>query len=173
LKNYPQISQADIKKKYPGSLLISVRERGPVAFVFQNDDYFYIDTERVAFEKISQPDDKKLKIINSADVSEIQPGSQAVDKSLLEQILKIESKFTQELKIQPKEAIILSEQRLNIKTAEGWEAYFNLKGDLDWQITELEIIIQNKIDPKERTNLEYIDLRFDRVFVFPEGLLAD
>ena len=69
--------------------------------------------------------------------------------------------------------IDVSEQRLNVKTVSGWEVYFNLKGDIDWQITELKTILENKIPPKNWRNLDYIDLRFDRVFVSPDGLMSD
>lgn len=173
LKNYPQIGLTEIKKEYPGALSVIVKERGPVAIFSQNENLFYIDEEGIAFEQFFQPDDQKIKIINAADVSEIKPGNRAIEKNLLSEILKIKDEFDRQLKIKPVEAIIISEQRLNIKTAEAWEAYFNLKGDLDWQIKELGVIIQNKIDPQKRTNLEYIDLRFDRVFVSPQGLLKN
>jgi len=61
-------------------------------------------------------------------------------------------------------AIIVSEERLNIAVSEGWEIYFNTEGDLDWQIKELWIVLEKQISPEKRKNLEYVDLRFSRVF---------
>ena len=58
----------------------------------------------------------------------------------------------------------VSEKRLNTKTSEGWEIYFNLKGDLNWQITELGLVSEKQIPLEDRGELEYIDLRFSRVY---------
>ena len=61
-------------------------------------------------------------------------------------------------------AVIVSEERLNVKTSEGWEIYFNTADDLDWQVQELALVLEKQITPEKRRNLEYIDLRFSRVY---------
>jgi len=58
------------------------------------------------------------------------------------------------------EVSIISEERLNAKTSEGWEIYFNLEGDINWQLTKLGAVLEKEIPPEKRENLEYIDLRF-------------
>ncbi len=58
---------------------------------------------------------------------------------------------------------------MNVNTADGWEVYFNPKGDLNWQITELAAILENRIPLEKRKNLKYIDLRFNKVYIFPEN----
>jgi len=53
---------------------------------------------------------------------------------------------------------------LDAETTEGWTVRFNLKGDLDWQVTELRLALEKQISPEKRKSLEYIDLRFSRVY---------
>ena len=61
--------------------------------------------------------------------------------------------------------MLVSNSRFNAKTQEGWEIYFNPKENLDWQLTELALVLKQKIPPDERKNLEYIDLRFNKVYI--------
>ena len=75
------------------------------------------------------------------------------------QILEIQSDL-KELKIGIDLAEIVNQQRVNIRTLEGWEVYFNLEDGVSQQIFNLDIVLKEKISPEERENLEYVDLRF-------------
>lgn len=166
--NFPLIEKAVIKKDLPDCLMIFVQERVPVAVIVLGDNYNYIDREGVVFEKISEPDSEKIKITNQMSSFEIKLGEKVLDKNLLSEILKIQKWLNKESQVISDKAVLVSEQRLDIKTAEGWSVYFNLKGDIDWQLTELKTILEVKFTPEKRKNLQYIDLRFDKVFVFPQ-----
>lgn len=150
-----------------------IEERKLAATLCQDKRCFFVDKNGIAYEEISEANYQGPKIKNQILLSEIKLGENAVIVDLMAQILKIYSKLSDDLKITLQEFDIASEQRLNVKTAGGWEIYFNLKGDIHWQITELKTILENKIPPKNWKNLEYIDLRFDRVFVSPVGLISD
>lgn len=173
IKNFPRIEKISLQKDLLDKLVVAVEERKPVALLCQGEKCFFLDKNGVAFEETSGADFQGPKIESQIFLSEIKPGVIVVESNLMAQILKINSKFRDDLKIDLQEFDIASEQRLNVKTASGWEIYFNLKGDIDWQITELKTILENKILPKNWKNLDYIDLRFDRVFVSPEGLLTN
>lgn len=168
LENYPLIKEVTVKKDLPDSLLITVKERSPAAILAWGDGYYYIDEEGIAFEKIPGKDQKNLEIINQASSLEVKLGQEALGGDLLSRILKIKNEFNKDLQLPLEKAVVVSEQRLDIKTTEGWTAYFNLKGDMDWQLTELKAVLEIKIPPQKRRNLQYIDLRFDKVFVFPQ-----
>jgi hypothetical protein len=58
------------------------------------------------------------------------------------------------------EISIISNERLNIKTFEGWLIYFNPKEDLDWQTQKLDLVLEKQIPLEKREELEYIELRF-------------
>jgi hypothetical protein len=91
-------------------------------------------------------------------------GEKVIDEKILEFILNSDNKLKEELKINIIEFDLLSQERLNVKTEEGWEIYFDLKGDLNWQTEKLTLVLENEIPPEKRGDLEYIDLRFTRVY---------
>ncbi|MFH1894420.1 MAG: FtsQ-type POTRA domain-containing protein [Patescibacteria group bacterium] len=173
IKNFPQIEKISVQKNLPDKLAVSVEERKPVALLCQGEKCFLVDKNGAAFEETSEADYQGPKIKSQILLSEIKPGEIVIESNLMAQILKINSKLKDDLKIALQEFDIASEQRLNVRTLGGWEAYFNLKGDIDWQIIELKTILENKIPPGNWGNLDYIDLRFDRVFVSPDGLMSD
>lgn len=184
LENFTQITNVNIKKDFPDALIVEIEERKPVAIFCQTqqdqatssgqmvlgqyEKNFFIDREGVIFEESLEPDSQRVKIKNQSLSSEIKLGEKAVDEKILSQILDIELKLEKELKVALEEITVVSEQRLNAKTKEGWEIYFNLKGDLSWQITKLGAVLENKIPFQKRKNLKYIDLRFEKIYISPE-----
>jgi hypothetical protein len=61
--------------------------------------------------------------------------------------------------------LLFSEDKLIIKTAEGWEIYFTLQKDSDWQIAKLNAVLEEVVTAERRGDLEYIEVRFsNRVF---------
>ncbi|MEA3293282.1 MAG: cell division protein FtsQ/DivIB [Patescibacteria group bacterium] len=178
LMKFPQISKIDLKRDFPNTITAKIEERRPVAYWSQNSDYFYIDKEGVIFDLVKgdifdkSEKNKNLLFVKIKDlnnfVENIQLGEKVIEKERLNQILKIESVFKKEIKIQIETASIISERRLDVKLSEGYDVYFNIKKDIDWQLTELKFLLKEKITPDERKNLKYIDLRFEKVYVFPE-----
>ena len=77
------------------------------------------------------------------------------------------------------EAAIVPGNRLNVTAKEGWRAYFEFpielakngkreKGGVDSgklaQTAALKLILEEKIPAERRPELEYIDLRFSKVY---------
>ena len=173
LENFPQIAKISSKKDLPNTLEIEIEERKPVAIFEQNNKWFFTDKEGVIFQQINEETAtqtaEQMAIIQNLLLNrELKLGEMIAEKEIITQILDLESKFKDQLKITIREMIIASEGRLNVKTSENWEAYFNLKGDLNWQFTELKTVLEKKVPPEKRGNIIYIDLRFDRVYIFPE-----
>lgn len=173
LEKFPQITEIKSERKFPDKLSFIIEERKPVAIFCFEENYFFIDKEGIIFEEIAEAQSlqfnqegeleiKKLILDKTPDL-----GEKVVDPKKISQILEIESKL-KNLKILIKEVSIISNQRLNVKTLEGWEIYFNPKGDLNWQITELGIILERHIPLERRGELQYIDLRFSKIFIYPE-----
>jgi len=172
--SFPEIAKIELKRIFPDNLKIKIEERLPVAVFCQQDTCFNVDEGGVIFNRPSASSsvEKELpKIENQTFSLKANPGDIVISERLLAQIMQIETEFKNNLKISTAGFLVVSEQRLDVKAAQGWEVYFNLKGDLAWQITELSVILNEKIPPQRRKNLEYIDLRFDKVFVAPEGIV--
>lgn len=156
LERYPQIANVSIKRDIPDALLVQIEERKPVAVFSKDGGYFFIDKEAVIFEKILEGPSEML-VIRSEE--------KLLGKERLNQILKINYILRNDLKIPIQEIRIVSEKRINVETSEGWNIYFNTKKSLDWQIEEFGILMKEKISLENRENLEYIDLRFERIFI--------
>jgi len=154
-KQYPEIARINIRRKLPDTIFAEIEERKPAAVLVKNG-YFILDKQGIAFEK-TLDNSLNLPEIIKQDYFNIELGQKAVDR--IEDILKITKR------IKTRQVVIVSEKRLNIKTADGFDAYFSLEKDIDWQIEQLEILLQEKIPLDERNDIEYIDLRFDKIYI--------
>jgi len=159
LEKFPQIAQANLNRDFPDILLVQIKERKPVAIFCQNENCFSVDIEGNVFEpNLTKPD---LVTLRKGDLnSEIKLGEKLLDQTLISQILDIHSQLRENFKIPIKEVLIVSDQRVDFKTLEGWEIYFNPQGDLNWQLTKLRVVLEEEIPPENRQNLEYVELRF-------------
>jgi len=160
LERYVQIGNVDIKRDFPDVLLVQIEERKPVAVISKYEGYFFIDKEAVIFEEILEKPLEMLILKSEEDL---------IQKEQLDQALKINSVLKNDLKIPIKEILIKSEKRIDVETIEGWNIYFNPKKDLDPQLEEFGILLKEKISLKDRENLEYVDLRFEKIYIFPQA----
>jgi cell division septal protein FtsQ len=169
LESFPRISQVDWKKRLLKSLLVKIKERNSAALFCQNDDCFLIDQKGVIFEKSPEAFLNDVIIEQKEETVDLSLGSRVFEDEEMEKILKIKSAMDK-LGIALKKIFLVSETRINVKTREGWEVYFNPEKDLGWQITELNVVVQS-IASDKRKKLRYIDLRFNKVYIFPGKLL--
>mgnify|MGYP001563640162 CR=1 FL=1 len=160
LFSLPQVSQANVKREWPDGLIIEVRERKPAATFCQNGNCFFIDKEGIIFEPAPE-NSQLIKIFTEiGSLQNFSLGKKVLEKNIISSILKIESKLKEDLKITPESALLVSDERLNVKTFEGWEIYFDPTKDLNWQLTKLKAVLEEEISPEKRKNLDYIELRF-------------
>lgn len=154
LGNFPQAAKVKIRRNFPDTLNISTEKRMPVALWCESETCFLTDKDGVIFQE-SQNETSLIKISGKKEM---------LSEEKIAQILDIQTKLSALAGVTTTEAIIVSKERLNIKISEGWEIYFNTEGNLDWQIQELALVLEKQISPEKRKNLEYIDLRFSRVY---------
>jgi len=181
LKKYPQIANINFKRDFPDRILIQIEERRPIALFCQPvielfplffdkspaEECYFLDRQGVIFEKIENQLGNFLVFNAKSFISKFSLGQEIVNENYLTKILKINTQLEKDIKIE--KVLLVSENRLNIKTSEGWEIYFNPEKDLDWQIEEMKILLEQKISPERRKNLEYVDLRFDKIYIYPES----
>lgn len=164
LNDFPQIAEVKISRRFFDALNVVVTERLALAAWCREVQCFQIDNEGVIFEEVLM-ETGLIRIVDEQYLDSFVLGEKVMEKEKLIQIFEIDSKLRENLKLSITEAFIISDERLNVKMAEGWYVYFNLKGDLDWQITELGLVLVKQIPSEKRGNLEYIDLRFgNRVY---------
>lgn len=149
-EKFPKIAAIDIKKRFPDKVIVQVEERRAAAVFCRADACFLIDKEGVIFQNAA----------TSSDLLKIQKAEEAVLTSkIMSSILAAESKL-KDISVLTKEYWVVSNERLNIKTSEGWEIYFDPAKDLNWQITKLEAVLEQEISPDRRKSLQYVELRF-------------
>lgn len=160
LNNLPQIAEVKIDRQFPDRLNLAIIEREAVANFCSNDECFLLDKNGIIFEP-SAGSNQFIKIFTEdGPLSNLKLGDNVLDGKTVNLILEIESKLKDDLKIAINEVRVVSEDRLNAKTIEGWEVYFNPKNDLSWQLTKLKAVLEKEIPQEKRKKLEYIDLRF-------------
>jgi len=164
LKKFPQIEDINFKRKLPGSLIVEAKERTIVAIFCPDSDCFSIDKGGVIFEKIDVISSEFPKITNIQGKTKFYLGEKIIDEMILSFIIDVKNKLATTSKIAIQEFDLISDQKLILKAKEGWEVYFNLTEDSDWQVEKLVIVLEKEILPEKRKDLEYIDLRFTRVY---------
>lgn len=158
LNNFPLIAKIEILRVFPDTLNVNIGERLAIANFYQEDNFFLLDEEGVIFEK--KFNENLLKIMDKQNVeSPFTLGDKVIEKDYLDKIFKIQKNLSEDPKIEIKEFIVFHE-RLNVKTIENWEIYFDQKGNLNWQLTKLNLVLKEKIPSEKRKDLEYIELRF-------------
>ena len=173
IDRFPQIDNVVIKRKLPDKLITKIVERQPIAIfckpsidsslkIFgtrENKDCYYIDNKGIVFEEAGEKDLPIIKIQNPV----YRPifGREVIGNEYLKKLLTINYDIKD---IGVSELYPVSENRLDVKTSENWNIYFNTKGNIDWQVEKLNVLLKEKLPVEERTNLEYIDLRFDKIY---------
>ena len=171
LSSFHLISDIKITKKFPNIINISVNERvGVIVFCdLPSEDIlekcFVLDNEGTIFEEFSEEASLLPKIKNISSKENLSLGNKIIEKDLLSTILEFYLGM-KNLSLQLEEFLIISENRIDAITKEGWEIYFSPKEDIDWQLTKLGAVLNEGISLEERKKLEYIELRFGNTAPF-------
>lgn len=171
LSDFPVAENASVNKIPPQTIEIEIIERIPVGAYCRNNDIaedcFLIDKNGVIFEELLEKTNGVAVIKKIPAQENIEIGSVLIDANITKAISDIKNALEDNLKIGLKEVNIVNPERLNVKTGENFEIYFNLsmEANINAQLTKLNLLLNNTIKPDEMASLEYIDLRFqDRIF---------
>ena len=163
LDGFPIIESVQITKKYPESIILGITERKPAGIFCEgteNRNCFLIDINGVAFEPAPQINQNFFIIRSTISEKEVFVGEKAIEANIINAISKIEKNLKDNFQINVTEALILDPSRVDIKTSENWNVYFDLNSDINLEIIKLDSLLKNDIMQENRPNLQYIDLRF-------------
>jgi cell division septal protein FtsQ len=156
------IDSVGIKKNLPQKIEIEIKEREAVSTFVCNENFFLIDRKGIIFEETGEKNESFLIKYDNLE-QDIFLGEKAIEEELLSEIITIKE-TAERLNLEPKSVIIKNERRIDFKTKEGWDIYFSLDKEIERQLIELSAFMEEGIEPEERKALEYIDLRFERLF---------
>jgi len=158
---FPQIEFVQVKRSFPDSLNITIRERNPVAIWCRDDgdDCYLIDRNGVIFKETLIP----------AGLAVIRGGDTAVSLSEVpispENILFLIEAWRGIKDIVKISEFKIEESKIIAQTIEGWDIYFTFKKPASVQTKKLLLVIEEQIFNEDRAGLEYIDVRFeDKVY---------
>ena len=160
----PQVEGVIIKKEFYHTVTLQLKERVPRAVwcYAGNDACYLIDKAGMAFQTTFEKTLPLITVENSAAPTALP--SQVIEPSKITLILQVISFFQEKLAIALQNCLTDGQDKLTMKTQEGWEVYFNLTSDLEPVLTNLSLLIEKTLPPEKRKNLQYIDLRFSRAF---------
>jgi cell division protein FtsQ len=153
LSSFPMVAMAEVRRVLPDTLDIKITERLAAAAWCQ-ERCFLIDENGIVFD-MALPETNLIRISGEREL---------LSGEMVNRIIELKVKLKEKSGIDATKAFVTSQDRLNLQTSDGWKIYFNPKGDLDWQIQEFALVLEKQIPPEKIKNLEYIDLRFSRVY---------
>lgn len=180
LEKFPEIGKLTINKKLPQALLLGIEERKPVGvFCDDKNKCFLVDVNGVAFgPQVNLPTDVTI-VRQSAETSlvrgDIFAGEKVIEQKIVDNIYKVQKNLKDNFQIDLKEALVTSPIRLNVKTKENWQIYFDLSSgaDINSQLTKLDLLLDGGMSANQMENLRYIDLRpKDRAIICDNAVCA-
>ncbi len=162
LARFPQAESVKIEREFPSKIIASVQERRATAALNNGGRLYLIDSEGIAFENFHE--EKGLIEITNGEKN-ISLGEQAIDKDILGAILRMKSEIVATANINLVSAAIATPERINLLTDKGWYIYFNPLKDITDQAFKLVSVMEDDVFEQKKGNLEYIDVRFTRVYL--------
>jgi len=160
LQQFPTIENVWVRKIYPSTMSISVKERQAVSTFCQTINCFAIDGNGIIFQQITGVPEGM--IITSDTPHDMRPGSQVVEKKVMDLIIAVRKSLKENFNINVTNTFVSNP--VVFTTHERWKMYFSPDNTEQNQITRMEALL-NKIPADVRKKLEYIYLQYkDRAY---------
>ncbi|MDD5146795.1 MAG: cell division protein FtsQ/DivIB [Candidatus Pacebacteria bacterium] len=169
LDKYPQIRTASLKIQLPKMSLEAIIEpRTPVALWCDEtqEKCSLVDDEGIIFQTATkeQYGTELPLIISKINNSSDDLGKKVYSAEDIRQVIRINQNLKEDLQI-PLESFIADDTSFLVAdTKEGWEIYFDLDSNLDISLMKLKALLDQELPINKRQGLQYIDLRFTKVY---------
>ncbi len=158
---FPELNSVSVKRSLPDSVEITVIERKAVAsWCRDRGECFLIDREGVIFKEA--PDTVRLAVIRGGDGTISLSGS-PISPDVMEFMIGVRRELKDIVDLAVFEVL---DPDLVIRTAEGWKVRFTLMDSAHVQTEKLVLALENKIPKERRSELDYVDVRFDNRVYF-------
>jgi len=160
LKQYIVLDEVRVIKEFPDRIEISLEERRPVAD-FCNDKCWYVDKNGIAFKELENKDEAYIALISEKPEENKFPN--VISKELLNSILASKDEVKKLIGLNILECKF-SDLKIELKTEQRWLAILDPKGNIENQVSNLNLVFKNKIGEENASKIGYIDVRLDKIF---------
>lgn len=157
-ENYKQLYIIKVRKHWPDKIDINLGRKVGVVSLKIGENYLLLDENGEIFGEANLINKDGLPILVKPDYF-LSSGEKVLSAEKLIKILEVRDKLSS-LNIEVSEFLIFSKDKLIISTIEGWDIYMTTQSDIDWQITKLRAVLEEKIPLERRGDLEYVEVRF-------------
>lgn len=160
----PRLHSVQVTRLMPGTVVLRLQEKVPVAFVLTDGRAVALDNVGRAID-IRTPEEalaSGLPVVrNNQPSGDIAPGARVVDAAVVELLHDAAVQLPDRLGVTPVELIIPSvgSQELHVRTSQDWLLYFDARRPVAEQLRSLEQVITELLPPEDIPHLEYVDLR--------------
>ena len=164
LTAYPFIAQAELKRKLPDTLVISVTEREPLGFIVTANGYVQFDQEGMVLAVTGSMGKYNLPIITGINIAEIPSPGAVLDDESFKNALSIIKTCDKQLLNNIAEINIGQNSYVSAYTYQGIEIKVGTAEDIDLRMQNLkDILAQIQAENINIADIEYIDIRFTDV----------
>ena len=144
-----RVESAKISRKFPDTIKIKIEERKPIAIVYSNGNYFYVDEGLNLFALYKEIKDTGVRIINIPKEDEIEEF-----KSMLKTLR--DTQFYNTIS-----EIYKGDKMYILTLLDGTNVYI----DKNVSLKKYNIAYKIYVDESVNKDIEYIDLRFKDIIV--------
>ncbi len=162
------LESLEIKKKFPHSLIVNLKEKNYIVIWHEGDKFYYLSNEGDIASVASEQEvsSKKYPLIDNLTNQKITDKKINVDLDIVHFIINIFDSLVREVNDIKIDRFKIDSDVYTIKVVlqNGPELYFSVKENLDKQIEKL-LTIKNQKLKEDFFKKSYIDLRYgDRVY---------
>ncbi|MCE9643548.1 MAG: FtsQ-type POTRA domain-containing protein [Candidatus Andersenbacteria bacterium] len=170
LQKVPQVKDAHIIRKLPGTIKVVIQEKTPVLLLLSGGTYYFLDNQGIAYEEASLDalPGIVLPVVKTSDQNaKVTLGTRAVDDQFISFIAETLKKLPDAANAQVVEIQIpsLETREAHFLLDKNWTLLMDTTRSADDQLDILKRLLEHTVTAQEMQTLQYIDLRIpNRVY---------
>ena len=162
-EKYPLVKAVNKHKRlWPNKIYLELEERHPGFALSINSKLYLVDEEGLVVKELQDPEGLPLVIDTVIEPVELEERLNNI--KMVGFVLSGARTWPSKINSEIKEIRVPGKASTQVQfiSSEGWGVFFDVNRSAESQLTNLSTILTRQIPAKERLNLVYIDLRFDK-----------
>jgi len=163
-ESFSQIEKIEVHRRLPESLILTIEKKTPAILWCESpENCAFLDKNGALFwDKEFKSSEALPRVILGE--SNVKNYSIQELKEIAGKIKEINQNLVKNINIEPAVFTIKEDGELAVATSEGWIILINLSSQFDFGLTRLKLLLEKELPPEQRKNLNYIDLRFSKIY---------